>query len=154
MARVAPSGHHLTVSGAMLGDPPEIITPNIVNVAAGHVTIGGNGSLFAGDDVLLALESPIVNGAPLDLYGQDVEFEVKTSDTAVTALFSKAATIAGTYSATRASNTQRALVTLTDTETATLAGGQVYRHSWKRQDAGAEQVLAYGFFYPERATQL
>jgi hypothetical protein len=146
--------HPLTVVGAVAGPPPPSLA-HTLEVAAGHVTIGGNGALFAGEDKILALAAPTApDGTPVPLAGASVLFEVRTTDTAATALLSKAATIAGTYATTRASNTERAIVSLTDTETATLTGGTVYRHSWKRLDAGAERMLAYGFFYPERATQI
>ena len=149
------SGHdyHLTVSGTTRGLPPPTIP--ILEVAAGHVTIGGNGSLFVGEDKVLALSAPAgADGTPDSLRGQSIVFELRKTDTSETAILSKAATVVGTYSTTRASNTERARAPLTDTETATLEGGAIYRHSWKRLDAGAERVLAYGWFYPERATQL
>ena len=51
--------------------------------------------------------------------------------------------IAGTFNATPASNTQRATVTIADTDTDALASG-VYWWELKRTDAGLETRIAYG----------
>jgi len=51
--------------------------------------------------------------------------------------------ISGTFNATPASNTQRATVTIADTDTDALAPG-VYYWELKRTDAGLETPIAYG----------
>lgn len=51
--------------------------------------------------------------------------------------------ISGVYNATPASNTQRAVVTIADTDTTSLIAGN-YAWELKRTDAGSETVLAYG----------
>lgn len=52
-------------------------------------------------------------------------------------------TVTGVFNAARALNTQRVEVTLLDTDTATLGGGD-YVDALKRMDDGFEAVLSYG----------
>jgi len=52
-------------------------------------------------------------------------------------------TVTGAYDSVRASNTQRVIVTIADTDTENLAGGR-YVCSLKRTDAGIEAVLSHG----------
>lgn len=114
------------------------------------------GELFVGEDKILDLEVLQDDGAtPQDIAGWSITFDVRLTDKTSTALLSKSATVTGTYSATRASNTQRARVTLTDTELASPTfSGRTYRHSWKRLTDGSETILAYGDFRMQRATQV
>lgn len=116
-------------------------------------TIGGGGSLFVGEDKVLRLElldEAQVN--PVDMTGWVLLFDVRLKDTTIDpAILSKTPTITGVYNATRALNTQRAVVALTDTDM-NLFRGKTYRHSWKRMDDGSETVLARGDFSPEKAT--
>jgi len=51
--------------------------------------------------------------------------------------------ITGTYNSVRATNTQRVVVTIADTDTESLSGGR-YVCSLKRMDAGLEAVLSHG----------
>lgn len=51
--------------------------------------------------------------------------------------------ISGTFNATPASNTQKATVSIADTDTDSLTAG-VYRWELKRTDAGSEARIAYG----------
>ena len=67
------------------------------------------------------------------------------------AILTKVPTITGVYDAVRATNTQRAVVVVTDTEM-NLFKAKTYRYSWKRTDDGSETVLARGPFAPEKAT--
>jgi hypothetical protein len=53
--------------------------------------------------------------------------------------------ISGTYNADPTVNTQRATVTITDTDTESLTAA-VYYYELKRMDAGLETVIAYGEF--------
>ena len=116
---------------------------------AARVTMGGSGNLFAGEDKSCELEVVNASGVPVDLTGWAIRLLVVASNGSV--LIDKTASISGVYSATRASNTQRAVVTLTDTEMSIQDG--VHRHSWKRTDDGSETILAYGDCIVERATQ-
>lgn len=116
-------------------------------------TIGGNGTMFMGEDKQLRLELlDDINGNPVDMAGWVLLFDVRMSDQAPDpALISKVPTITGVYNSVRALNTQRAIVVLTDTEMNTLQA-RIYRHSWKRMDDGSETVLSRGPFHPEKAT--
>lgn len=119
---------------------------------AANVDIGGSGALFVGEDKALVLEVLDTADLPVDIAGWVIHFVVRRKDnSADPAIFDKTATVSGTYSAIRASNTQRATATLTDTELNTVTN-RTYRHSFKRMDDGSETVLAYGNFAPEKAT--
>jgi hypothetical protein len=123
-------------------------------------TIGGEGTLFVGEDKTLSLEllqsgsDPDSSASvPENMAGWAVQFIVRIKDDSTgNPILTKTATVSGSYSATRASNTQRAVVTLTDTDMDALVP-RIYRHSWKRTDDGSETVLAYGNFSVQRATQ-
>ena len=52
-------------------------------------------------------------------------------------------TITGTFNSSRSSNTQRVVVAVADTATASLEPG-TYTHALKRMDAGEETVLSFG----------
>jgi hypothetical protein len=120
---------------------------------AEEANIGGSGELFVGEDKTFELELlDDAQTAPVNMAGWAVQFIVRLKDgTADPAIFDKSATIIGVYNADRATNTQRAQVTLTDTDMGTVTA-KAYRHSWKRTDAGNETVLAYGDFTVQRAT--
>lgn len=115
-----------------------------------QATIGGQGSLFVGEDKVLHLEVVDTTSVPVDITGWAIRFLVVSSTASV--VIDKVATISGVYSATRSVNTQRAVVTLTDTDLSVPDG--THRHSWKRTDDGSETMLAYGDCIIERATQL
>jgi hypothetical protein len=116
------------------------------------VQIGGSGKLFVGEDKTFRHETIDASGNPVDMTGWDVRFDVRKSDKAPDpAIFSKTAAIVGVYNATRAVNTQRAVVTLSDTEMNTVQE-KTYRFSWKRMDDGIETVLSRGPFVVEKAT--
>lgn len=141
---------------------------------ATDVAIGGPGlgTLFVGEDKVLRLEvlqfpagsDPAVDdinlvGVPIDTAGWDVLFDVRFKDnSADPAMVSKTSSVTGTFNSVRATNTQRRIVTLTDTEMNLFkgsnlpSGAKTYRHSWKRMDDGSETVLARGDFSPEKAT--
>lgn len=116
---------------------------------ATEADIGGNGDLFVGEDKTLKLVLPAI-----DMTGWAVKFDVRKADTSLLAdvIFTKTASITGTYSATLASNTQRAVVSLTDTEMLTVTN-RTYRYSYKRIDDNSETILARGNFIVEKATQ-
>jgi hypothetical protein len=116
------------------------------------VQIGGSGALFVGEDKTFTLETLDSSDIPVNMLGWTVLFDVRKSDKAPDpAIFSKSATIVGVFNVVRATNTQRAQVTLSDTEMNTVSG-RTYRYSWKRMDDGVETVLARGPFVVEKAT--
>ena len=119
---------------------------------AANVDIGGSGTLFVGEDKTFVLEVLDTAGAPVDIATWSILFDVRLKDnSAAPAIFSKTATITGAYNSVRASNTQRANVSLSDDELNTVTA-KTYRQSWKRMDAGVETVLLYGAFAPQKAT--
>jgi len=120
-------------------------------MAATDVTIGGNGTLFVGEDKTFRLELIDSSEIPVNMAGWSILFDVRKTDKSLIAILSKTATVTGVYNIVRATNTQRAIVTLTDTELNTVKA-RLYRHSWKRMDDGSETVLSRGNFAPEKAT--
>jgi hypothetical protein len=110
-------------------------------------TIGGDGELFVGEDKTIRMSIPSV-----DMTGWSVLLDVRKSDKSPPpAIFSKTATITGSYNVDPLLSTQKAVVVLTDTELNTVTG-RTYRHSWKRMDDGSETVLSRGPFIVEKAT--
>ena len=122
-------------------------------------TIGGNGTLFVGEDKIFEFEcvdDPDLGAAatPIDMTGWVLLFDVRLKDTSVDpAILSKTPTLVGVYNVVRAVNTQRARVVVTDTDMNLFKQKTPpYRHSWKRMDDGVETVLSRGDFAPEKAT--
>lgn len=116
------------------------------------VTIGGSGTLFVGEDKTFRLELIDADEVPVNMAGWSILFDVRKLVTSLDpAIFSKTATVTGVYNVVRALNTQRAVVSLTDTELNTVKA-RTYQHSWKRMDDGSETVLSRGPFTPEKAT--
>jgi hypothetical protein len=125
---------------------------------AEEVTIGGSGSLFVGEDKVLRFElpTPAVGGVAsvvaVDMTGWAMVFDVRKGDaSADPAILSVVPTLTGTFNSVRATNTQRAIVTLTDDQM-NLFRAKNYRWSWKRMDSGSETVLGWGTFAPQKAT--
>lgn len=125
---------------------------------AALATVGGNGALFVGEDKTVRLELLTGNPAldntsvPVDMAGWAMVFDVRSKDTSDDpAILSKTPVVSGAYNAVRATNVQRAFVTLTDTDM-DLVREKRYRFSWKRIDPGNETVLAWGNFAPQKAT--
>jgi hypothetical protein len=130
-----------------------------------EVTIGGNGTLFVGEDKIIRFEclvpefdsagKPIAPSATTpvqDMTGWTLLFDVRKKDNAAApAIFGKTPTLIGVFNIVRAVNTQRGIVVLTDTELNTVKQA-TYRHSWKRMDDNSETVLAWGDFAPQKAT--
>jgi hypothetical protein len=115
-------------------------------------TIGGSGVLFVGEDKTFRLETLLPTTLlPVDVASWAILFDIRTKDTSAEYIISRLATITGVFNAVRASNTQRAVVVLTDTDL-NLFRAKTYRYSWKRMDDGLETVLAYGDFAPQKAT--
>jgi len=116
------------------------------------VNYGGSGDLFVGEDKVLTLHVKDSAGAPVDITGWAIMWNARRTKAGTSAelVAAKTATITGAFNASAALNTQRAVVTLTDTD---LAGVQSGYHCWKRTDNGFETILAEGRFAPQRATQ-
>lgn len=120
---------------------------------AENVTIGGEGTLFVGEDKILSLElkSKTSETTAIDMTGWVMIFDVRKADTTTTAMLSKTPTLTGAFNAIRSSNTQRAQVILTDDDT-NLFKAKTYRYAWKRLDPDSETVLMWGDFILEKAT--
>ncbi len=119
---------------------------------ASNVTIGGNGTLFVGEDKTLRCEVLDVTDLPIDISSWTGVFDVRLKDNSPDpAILSKIPTVQGVYNVVRATNTQRWVVVLSDTEM-NLFKAKTYRHSWKRTDTLSETVISRGNFAPEKAT--
>lgn len=137
---------------------------------ATNQTIGGNGSLFVGEDKIFYFEVLDVSGLPadqLDANGVPLSatagvpidmatwvllFDVRKQDNSPDpSILPIVPSIVGVWNASRAVNTQRAKVIVTDTQM-NLFQAKNYRHSLKRMDDGSETVLTRGDFAPEKAT--
>jgi hypothetical protein len=117
-----------------------------------NTDIGGNGTLFVGEDKIFKLELLDAASIPVDMTGFTLLFDIRLKDTSADpAIISKTPTLIGVYNVVRATNTQRAQAVLTDTDM-NLFKAKAYRQSWKRMDDGVETVLAYGNFTPQKAT--
>lgn len=119
-------------------------------------TIGGSGALFVGEDKELRLGPLYDANAPtvgVNMTGWTMVFDVRAKDnSADPAIVSiSPLPLIGVFNALQASNTQQAVVTLTDDQL-NLFKAKNYRWSWKRTDAGNETVLAWGTFAPQKAT--
>ena len=130
--------------------------------------IGGSGSLMLGEDKTLSIEVIDADLAafdpddestwvPKNITGFTMTFIVRDqSSYAGTLLVTKSASVTGVYNATRSVNTQRASVTIDDTdfvsESGLIPAGTSY-YSLKRTDAGSETVLVFGEFIVQETTQ-
>jgi hypothetical protein len=118
-----------------------------------EVTIGGDGTLFVGEDKTFRLELVDTQDPPqpIDMTNWNMVFDVRVKDTSTDAIVSEIPVLAGVFSGNRALNQQRAYVFLSDT-LMNLFRAKTYRWSWKRLDDGSETVLAWGNFAPQKAT--
>lgn len=113
------------------------------------------------DDLVATFDSETgqdvyVSGTPEDVSGWTFRWELRIKDTSTGApILSKTVgsgiTITGTYSPVHASNTQRVVVAIADTETYSDAGAvlippKTYMYSLKRDDPGSEKTVVYGKF--------
>ncbi len=115
------------------------------------IIIGGNGTLFVGEDKVFRLELIDEAGLPVDMTPMTLVFDVRAKDNSpAPPIFSVTPTLTGVYNVVRATNTQRALAPLSSAQLNTIKA-KTYRCSWKRLDA-PETVLAWGDFAPEKAT--
>ena len=121
---------------------------------AEEVTIGGSGSLFVGEDKEIRLELFLKSNpaVAVDFALWSMVFDVRKKDSSADpAILSIVPTKIGVFNSVRATNTQRAIVTLSDDHLNLFRAGN-YRWSWKRTDPGSETVLAWGTFAPQKAT--
>lgn len=117
-----------------------------------EVTIGGDGALFVGEDKQFRFEILDTSSVPVNITGWVLLFDVRKKDnSAAPALLTKTPSITGVYNIVRATNTQRAIVTLTDDDM-NLFQAKTYRYSCKRMDDGSETVTNWGDFAPQKAT--
>lgn len=129
------------------------------------VNIGGKdntlGRVFIGEDKIIDFE--MLNGdpddtasIPVNITGFAFLFVCRQSIDAVAALISKSLSVTGTYSATRSVNTQRARLSLTDTDLSSSVFPKAMSayYSVKRTDDGSETISHEGKFIVEQATQV
>lgn len=122
---------------------------------ASNINIGGDGSLFIGEDKTFRLEVLDSSEAPVDISGWTIKLLVRLLETTAEPLLEKTASISGSFNADRNVNTQRAVVEVADTELSEDDfDPRIYRYSFKRTDDGSETILAYGNFRLQRATQV
>ena len=102
---------------------------------------------FIGEDRIFEF-GPVLDGSgvPVDIASWTLSwmFKRRLNDPDVNALLTKVPSITGSYSATIALNTQRARVSIADTDTDPFVARTDYRHELKRMDANVETVLSYG----------
>lgn len=114
---------------------------------------GGDGSILVGEDKILELSVTDDDGAAVDMTGWTVQFVMQRRLGESPSTLSLAATIVGTYNADPNLNTQRARVTLTDTDHTDALSAVAYSYSWKRVDPGLETVLRFGTMTWQQTTQ-
>jgi hypothetical protein len=117
-----------------------------------QMTLGGDGRLLMGEDKSIVVEVLDRDGVPVNVAGWTTSLVITRTLTSA-ALLTLSGSVSGTYSATRASNTQRITFTMTDDQSDDLTAG-AYFYSVKRTDAGAERVLLYGACKVEQANQV
>jgi len=116
------------------------------------MNIGGNDDLFIGEDKNLDLEVLDDDDVPVNVTGWAVTFDMREKPHSPTTMVSLTCSVEGTYSATRALNTQRLRAALTDDHTTKFEAGR-YAYSFKLTTAGAETILAQGGITFQEATQ-
>jgi hypothetical protein len=106
--------------------------------------IGGDGTLFIGEDKKLTFEILDPNGVPVDLTSWTTRFVVRLHFDSVTAEVDEPGVVSGVYNANRSLNTQRVSVTLEATDLDFAA--RTYFYSLRRTDTGFAAVLRSGEF--------
>ena len=119
-----------------------------------HRDITRNDNVFTGEDkpfVFTIYEADDVT--PIDINGWSLSWMLKRNqlDVDANALITKSTAlgsilITGTWNVNPATNSQRASLTLTDNELATISSRITYYHELKRVDANQETVLTWGTF--------
>jgi len=118
---------------------------------ANNVDIGGDGSLFIGEDKTFQLEllDP-TNTFPVNMASMTIVFDARASDFSSSAFFTITAAIVGVFNPVRSLNTQRAQAVVTATQMNALKSAP-WRYSWKITSF-PETVAAWGNWYPQKAT--
>jgi hypothetical protein len=104
---------------------------------------------FIGEDKLLEYEVLQEDEAtPQDVTGWAMSWALKRNDNAsdppiISKTTVSGITITGIFNAVRATNTQRVIITIIDTDTDALRAA-TYRYALKRTTEGFESILAYG----------
>jgi hypothetical protein len=126
------------------------VVTNVARYSAANLPLGINGQ------AIVPMDANGVVAVPIDMTGWTTAFVVRKLVTSPDPpLILKTPSIVGTYSADPTVNTMHLEVQLVDDDLALTVFTQAatYQQSWKRLDEGAEDVLAYGDFILERATQ-
>ena len=121
--------------------------------------IAATDMLFAGEDKILSYEVFAAGSTTLmeDVAGWALRWTMKQGNTTLTKTTSVVLpdpggiTITGVYNAARATNTQRILVAIADTDTEGLIEGP-WTCSLKRLDAGLEAILSHGKVHLQAAS--
>lgn len=127
--------------------------------------------LFVGDDKNLEFEiftsDGVAGGTMQNVTGYGLRFDLRkgVSDAdppVLTKTTGSGITITGAFNAVRATNTQRVVVAIEDTDTEDLVAGYYnssgtwvphkYQYTLKRTDAGSETTLAFGFVTLRKGT--
>ena len=109
--------------------------------------------LFVGDDRNLEFEifdsDGVAGGTMVNVSAYALRFDIRKgvedSDPPVITKTTGGSgiTVTGVYNAVRATNTQRVVVSIADTDTENMRAGD-YEYTLKRTDAGSETTLAFG----------
>jgi hypothetical protein len=105
-------------------------------------------NFFLGEDKILEFTVFGPDGM-LNVGGLPLEWNMRKTDKAgdpaiLTKGIGTGLTIIGSYNAVPATNTQRVDVTFVPADTIGLKPNVAYRHSLKRKDANAEEILSFG----------
>jgi hypothetical protein len=121
------------------------------------MNIGEDEELYLGEDKHLDLEVLDDDDVPVNVTGWTATFDMRDHAHSDQTVISRSCSVVGTYSATRALNTQRLRAALTDDDSSTgskpLFPPGLYAYSFKRTTAGDETVLRAGLIRWREATQ-
>lgn len=101
--------------------------------------------LFAGEDKTLSYEVFAAGSTTTmeNVTGFTLQWTLKRGEVTLTKTTTSGITITGVYDSARATNTQRVVVAIADTDTENFTAGR-YSMALKRLDAGLEAVLSHG----------
>ena len=122
-----------------------------------EATLGGNSTLFVGEDKQASLElldaayNPAIPGSgnPIDMTGMGISLLVSLTDWDAP-IITVVGTLTGVFNVLRTMNTQRTIVQLTRADME-LFRGKTYRYAWARTDSGSYTIFAYGNFVVQLA---
>ncbi len=113
-------------------------------------------TMFVGEDRLLEMHvKNLAEDTSINVSGWTIAFLLKRklSNADASALITKTAAVAGTFNSDPDTNTQRATVTIEDSDNVSLTPGLCF-WEMKRTDAGFETVLGYGRFNLRRGVHV